>query len=139
MSLRSIRATRYACLFEGPADPGLLILSRIEPRGFQCIVSTDGPITVREFALQYRYCGLCFRTNAERQIYFGDARQGLLDAGRRLKSGHNKLKAIEGTNVVTSAEIVAADIHLLVDVRVCKRIDRLLGGLGGFRKSKYVI
>jgi hypothetical protein len=81
-------------LFEGLANPGLLILSRLEPGGLQSIVSCGGPMSVREFAAQHRDRGLCSRSDAERQVCFGEASQGFLNMPRRWKLRHDDAKRL---------------------------------------------
>lgn len=73
-------------------------------------MSFSGPAAIRKFAIQHRYRGLCFRRDAERQVYFGETQPGFLDMPRRLKARHHRLEAIEGPDVVALVDFGATDI-----------------------------
>src|SRR6185312_15882514 len=91
-----------ACLLEGPADPGPLILARLETAGLYKIIGVLVPAAVRKIVSEHRGGGLRLADNADRHVGFGQTGKRLLDMPRGLIPGDHGLEAIDGRGVVVA-------------------------------------
>src|SRR5262249_50218511 len=84
-----------ADLLEGLADPGALILCRLEPALFHQGVGVLVPRAVGEIVPEHRGRGLRLADDTERHVELSQPHQRLLDVARRLVVGDNHLEAVD--------------------------------------------
>src|SRR5262249_14611274 len=139
MSSRSIRtmsrmerrdSITEADLLEGLADPGALILGRLEPARPHQGIGVLVPRAVGEIVPEHGCRGLRLADDAERHVELGEPHQRFLDVTRRLIPGDDHLEAVDGGRVVLAVLIPAADVHLLAGELVAGDLE-LLARLGG--------
>src|SRR5262249_54289681 len=78
-----------AHLLEGPADPGSLILARLETAGFYKIIGVLVPAAVRKIVPEHGGRRLRLADDADRHIGLGEAVERLLDMARGLVLRHH--------------------------------------------------
>src|SRR6201986_4617830 len=122
-----------AHLLEGPADPGPLILARLETSGLYKIIGVLVPAAIRKIVPKHGGGGLRLADDTDRHIAFGEPGQRLLDMPRGLILGDHGLEAVDGGGVVALLQIIAADVHFLAGELVAGRFELGLGGNRIFR------
>src|SRR6187549_1176787 len=98
-------------LLEGAADPGILVLVRLDAGGFHEAVRVLVPGAVRKIVPKHGSRGLRLVDDTERQIGLGEPRQRLLDFARRLELRHNDLEAVDRAGEIAPLHVEAADLH----------------------------
>src|SRR6201999_3028452 len=122
-----------APLLEGPADPGSLILARLETARLYKIIGVLVPAAVRKIMPEHGGGGLRLADNADRHIGLGEPLQRFLDMPRGLILGHHGLEAVDRSRVVLLFHVIAADIHFLAGELVAGALELGLGVDGVFR------
>src|SRR6516164_8660623 len=112
---------------EGPADPGTLILARLETAGLYKIIGVLVPAAVGKIVTQHGGRSLRLGDNADRHIGLGQARQRLLDVARGLVLRDHGLEAVDCRGVVALLHVVATDGHLLAGKLVARAFELGLG------------
>src|SRR5665213_2733873 len=119
-------------LLEGPADPGTLVLGRLQAAVFHQRIGVLVPFAVGEIVPEHGGRGLCLLDDAERHIGFGQALERLLDMAGGLIAGHHDFETIDGAGVVLLRQVIAADLHFLAGELVARDFQLLLGADGVF-------
>src|SRR6478735_5229275 len=122
-----------AYLLEGPADPGPLILARLETARLYKIIGVLVPAAIGKIMPEHGGGRLRLADDADRHIGFGQPLQCFLDVPRGLISGHHGLETIDGSGVVAFFHIVAADNHFLAGKLVARALKLGLGINSVFR------
>src|ERR1700761_7093982 len=122
-----------ANLLEGPADPGPLILARLETAGLYKIIGVLVPAAVRKIVPKHGRGGLRLADDADGHIGLGQPLQRFLDMPGGLVLGDHGLEAVDGGGVVALFHIIAADGHLLARELVARAFQLGLGADSVFR------
>ena len=125
--------SRGPTFLEGPADPGALILARLETAGLYKIIGVLVPAAVRKIVPEHGGGGLRLADDADRHIGLGEPLQRFLDMPRGLVLRHHGLEAVDGAGVVALFHVVAADVHFLAGELVARAFELGLGADGVFR------
>src|SRR5215813_7276801 len=96
----SARAARSLSELERPADPGALVLARLQSLRLHQRVGVLVPAAVREVVAEHRGRSLRLVDDAKRHIGLGEAQQCLLDVASGLIAGHHPFETVDRGRVV---------------------------------------
>src|ERR1700689_652322 len=118
---------------EGPADPGTLILARLETAGLYKIIGVLVPAAVRKIMPEHGGGSLRLADDTNPHIGLGEPTQRFLEVPCGLILGHHGLEAVDGGGVVALFHVIAADIHFAAGELVAGALELGLGADGVFR------
>src|SRR5256885_2489059 len=100
-------------LLEGLADPGALILVRLEATALHQPVGFLVPLAVGEIVPEDSCGGLRLVDDAERHVHLGQAHPRLLDVARGLILRDDDLETVDRRHIVAFLLIEARGLHFL--------------------------
>src|SRR6188474_2337538 len=98
---------------EGAADPGALVLGRLEAAGLHQPVGVLVPAAVREIVAEHSRGGLRLLRDAERHIGLSEPEQRFFHVARGLILRHDDLEPVDPAGELSLAKIIETDRHLL--------------------------